>query len=175
MTEELRDLLLTRFDSVCSGYGATDIEIGMAGESPVSIAVRRLARARPDIRAALFGDDPRLPMVFQYNALIHYLEVNAERELVCTVSRLDLLSPRVRYDVHDQGGIVDFATVRRILAGFGYDIGRLAEAAELAGPRGPLPWAEPIPLPFVWVNGRRDATVSVMGANIYPEDIESVL
>ena len=95
----------------------TDIEIGMAGESPVSIAVRRLARARPDIRAALFGDDPRLPMVFQYNPLIHYLEVNAERELVCTVSRLDLLSPRVRYDVHDQGGIVDFATVRRILAG----------------------------------------------------------
>ena len=50
MTEELRDLLLTRFESVYSGYGATDIEIGMAGESPVSIAVRRLARARPDIR-----------------------------------------------------------------------------------------------------------------------------
>ena len=47
MTEELRDLLLERFASVYSGYGATDIEIGMAGESPVSIAVRRLARARP--------------------------------------------------------------------------------------------------------------------------------
>ena len=56
MTEELRDLLLERFASVYSGYGATDIEIGMAGESPVSIAVRRLARARPDIRRALFGD-----------------------------------------------------------------------------------------------------------------------
>ncbi len=47
MTEELRDVLLGRFVSVYSGYGATDIEIGMAGESPVSIAVRRLARARP--------------------------------------------------------------------------------------------------------------------------------
>ena len=50
MTEELRDVLLTRFRSVFSGYGATDLEIGMAGESPASIALRRLARARPDIR-----------------------------------------------------------------------------------------------------------------------------
>ncbi|MEO8571874.1 MAG: hypothetical protein ABI553_09255, partial [Chloroflexota bacterium] len=37
MTEDLRDILLERFVSVYSGYGATDIEIGMAGESPVSI------------------------------------------------------------------------------------------------------------------------------------------
>ena len=27
----------------------------------------------------------------------------------------------------------------------------------------------------MWVNGRRDATISVMGANIYPEDVEAVL
>jgi phenylacetate-CoA ligase len=175
MTEELRDLLLTRFDSVYSGYGATDIEIGMAGESPVSVAVRRLARARPDIRAELFGDDPRLPMVFQYNPLIHFMEVNDENELVCTVSRLDLLSPRMRYNVHDQGGVVEYARVKRILARHGFDLDRLGETPEVAGPRGRLPWATPIPLPFLWVHGRRDATVSVMGANIYPEDVESVL
>jgi phenylacetate-CoA ligase len=175
MTEELRDLLLSRFESVYSGYGATDIEIGMAGESPVSIAVRRLARARPEIRAELFGDDPRLPMVFQYNPLIHYLEVNEERELVCTVSRLDLLSPRMRYNVHDVGGIVEFGRARRVLARHGFDLERLGERSEVAGPRGPLPWTDPIPLPFVWVNGRRDATISVMGANIYPEDVEAVL
>jgi phenylacetate-CoA ligase len=30
-------------------------------------------------------------------------------------------------------------------------------------------------MPFLWVNGRRDATISVMGANIYPEDVESVV
>ncbi len=175
MTEELRDVLLGRFASVYSGYGATDIEIGMAGESPVSIALRRLARARPDIRRALFGTDARLPMVFQYNPLIHFMQVNEVGELICTVSRLDLLSPRIRYNVHDSGGIVDFATVRHVLAEFGYDVDRLGEAPEVAGPRGPLPWARPIPLPFLWVHGRRDATISVMGANIYPEDVESVL
>jgi phenylacetate-CoA ligase len=175
MTEELRDVLLGRFASVYSGYGATDIEIGMAGESPVSIAVRRLARARPDIRRALFGTDARLPMVFQYNPLIHFMEVNDFGEVICTVSRLDLLAPRIRYNVHDSGGIVDFATVRRVLAEFGCDLDRLGETPEVAGPRGPLPWARPIPLPFLWINGRRDATISVMGANIYPEDVESVL
>jgi phenylacetate-CoA ligase len=147
----------------------------MAGESPVSIAVRRLARARPDVRGALFGTDSRLPMVFQYNPLIHYLEVNPDGEVICTVSRLDLLSPRIRYNVHDSGGIVDFATVRRVLKDAGYDIDRLDEAPEVHGPRGRLPWARPIPLPFLWIHGRRDATISVMGSNIYPEDIESVL
>ncbi len=175
MTEELRDVLLERFTSVYSGYGATDIEIGMAGESPVSIALRRLARARPDIRRALFGTDARLPMVFQYNPLIHYLEVNGGGEVVCTVSRLDLLAPRVRYNVHDAGGVVDFAHVKRVLAEFGYDLDRLGEAPEVRGPRGPLPWSRPIPLPFLWIHGRKDATISVMGSNIYPEDIESVL
>jgi phenylacetate-CoA ligase len=175
MTEELRDLLLQRFTSVYSGYGATDIEIGMAGESPVSIAVRRLARALPEIRTALFGSDARLPMVFQYNPLIHFMEANAHDEVICTVSRLDLLAPRIRYNVHDSGGIVDFARVRQVLGGFGYDLDRLGEAPEVYGPRGPLPWARPIPLPFLWINGRRDATISVMGANIYPEDFEAVL
>jgi phenylacetate-CoA ligase len=175
MTEELRDVLLARFASVYSGYGATDIEIGMAGESPVSVAVRRLARARPEIGRALFGTDSRLPMVFQYNPLIHYMEVNPSGEVICTVSRLDLLAPRIRYNVHDSGGIVAFAEVRAVLSGFGFDLDRLNEATEVHGPRGPLPWARPIPLPFLWIHGRRDATISVMGSNIYPEDIETVL
>jgi phenylacetate-CoA ligase len=114
-------------------------------------------------------------MVFQYNPLIHFLEVNAVGEVVCTVSRLDLLAPRIRYNVHDSGGIVDFARVRTVLKDFGFDLDHLDQAPEVHGPRGPLPWARPIPLPFLWIHGRRDATISVMGSNIYPEDIEAVL
>jgi phenylacetate-CoA ligase len=111
-------------------------------------------------------------MVFQYNPIIHFLQENADRELVCTVSRLDLLAPRIRYNVHDEGGLVDFATARRTLAAHGFDIARLGAHEEAFGPHGQLPWSEPIPLPFLFIHGRRDATVSVMGANIYPEDIE---
>ena len=63
------------------------------------------------------------------------------------------------------------ATLRR----YGYDIRTLGTAPETAGPRGRLPWSRPIPLPFLWIYGRRDATISVMGANIYPEDIETIV
>lgn len=175
MTEELRDYLLPRFRGVYSGYGATDLEVGIAAETPVSIALRRLARARPDIRQALFGDDPRLPMVFQYNPLIHWIEVTPDRELVFTISRLDLVAPRIRYNIHDQGGVMPFPRLERTLRGFGFDLRTLGAREETWGPAGPLPWVDIVPLPFLWVNGRRDATISLMGANIYPEDVEALL
>ncbi len=38
-------------------------------------------------------------MVFQYNPLIHFMEVNDRGEVICSVSRLDLLAPRIRYNV----------------------------------------------------------------------------
>jgi phenylacetate-CoA ligase len=147
----------------------------MAAESPVSVAIRRLARSREEVRTALFGDRSRLPMIFQYNPLIHWFEVDDRSEVVATVSRLDLLAPRIRYNVHDEGGVARFARVSDTLRRLGYEIERLGEAPETRGPRGPLPWSDPIPLPFLWIYGRTDATVSVMGANIYPEDVEAVI
>src|SRR5207302_8849396 len=168
------DHLLHRFESVYSGYGATDTEIGMAGESPASVAIRRLARARPELRRALFGDDSRLPMVFQYNPLIHYLEMNRERELICTISRLDVLAPRIRYNVHDEGGLLDYRRMTEALRHFGIKLDEIGNEKDAEGPRGPLPWVQPVQLPFLWIYGRRDATISAMGTNIYPEDIETL-
>jgi phenylacetate-CoA ligase len=85
------------------------------------------------------------------------------------------MTPRIRYNVHDVGGLLTFPDARRTLGRLGIDIGQLRALAATAGPRGPLPWSAPIPLPFVYIYGRRDATISVMGANIYPEDIESIV
>ena len=173
MAEGLRDYLLEHFRSVYSGYGATDLEVGMAAESPVSVAIRRLARAEPEVRGALFGDGSRLPMVFQYNPLIHFMEINGHSEVVTTVSRLDLLAPRIRYNVHDEGGIASFRRVRAVLGEHGYDLMHLGREPVTHGPHGRLPWTAPVPLPFLWIFGRRDATISIMGANIYPEDVET--
>ena len=175
MAEGLRDYLLQRFVSVYSGYGATDLEVGMAAETPVSVALRRLARAGPEIRAVLFGDRSRLPMVFQYNPLIHFMEVNDQSEVIATVSRLDLLAPRIRYNVHDEGGLARYGHIGRVLRDHGYDLCLLGSYPAVHGPRGPLPWTDPVPLPFLWIFGRRDATISVMGANIYPEDVEATV
>jgi len=58
---------------------------------------------------------------------------------------------------------------------FGLDPVSFGQDRAAAGPRGPLPWVRPVRLPFLWIYGRRDATISVMGANIYPEDVETII
>jgi phenylacetate-CoA ligase len=165
MSEGLRDYLLSRFQKVYSGYGATDLEVGIAGETPLTVAIRRLARDNIIIRQKLFGYDSRLPMLFQYNPIMHHVEVNENRELIFTITRLSLLSPRIRYNVHDEGGIARYDEMADALASVGYDIQKIAVQSG----------CRPIRLPFLWIYGRRDYTISVMGANIYPEDVEQCL
>ena len=165
MPEGLRDYLLPTFDAVYSGYGATDLEIGLAGETPFTVAVRRLARDDEHVREALFGDDSRLPMVFQYNPLAHHITTNEDGELSFTIERLDVLSPRIEYNIHDEGGLATFADLVERLRSVGVD------RESLVGPDDP----KPLRLPLVWVYGRKDSTVSVMGANLYPEDVEQAL
>jgi phenylacetate-CoA ligase len=166
MSEGLRDYLLRRFLKVYSGYGATDLEIGLAGETPLSVAIRRLALRDEKARRALFGEDSRLPMLFQYNPMMHHVEVNERRELVVTITRLSILSPRIRYNVHDEGGIARYDRMAERLAALGHDVDTLL-GADAKAPR--------LELPFLWVYGRSDSTLSVMGANIYPEDVEACL
>ena len=164
-SEGLRDYLSAYFEPIYSGYGATDIEIGIAGETPISVATRRRARDDERLREAIFGHDSRLPMVFQYNPLMHHIEVNDQRELSFTITRLDILSPRIMYNIHDEGGVATYAEMETAFRSVGMELSRLANASS---PR-------PIRLPFLWVYGRKDSAVSVMGGNIYPEDIEQCL
>lgn len=165
MSEGLRDYLLKQFKKVYSGYGATDLEIGIAGETPVSVQIRRLARENKEVRSALFGHDSRLPMVFQYNPLMHFIEINDKNEVVITITRSSLLSPRIRYNIHDEGGVARFDQFQQSLCALGIDIYELV-------PRNSSPIMR---LPFLWIYGRKDFTISIMGANIYPEDLEQAL
>jgi phenylacetate-CoA ligase len=162
MSEGLRDYLLPGFKKVYSGYGATDLEIGIGGETPIAFKLRRLARDDQAVRKSLFGDDSRLPMIFQYNPVMHYIEVNDDRELIFTITRKSVLSPRIKYNIHDEGGICRFDEMKSKLAVLGYDIDELIKDEDNRNLR----------LPFLWIYGRRDFTISIMGANIYPEDIE---
>ncbi|MBI5416850.1 phenylacetate--CoA ligase family protein [Candidatus Poribacteria bacterium] len=165
MSEGLRDYLLQGYKKVFSGYGATDLEIGIAGETPLTVAIRRLAREKPDVREALFGNDSRLPMIFQYNPLMHYIEINDNRELIFTITRESLLSPRIRYNIHDEGGVCRYDQISEKLKKLGYDIDNLTKDEQNRNLR----------FPVLWIYGRRDFTISIMGANIYPEDIEQCL
>ena len=165
MTEGLRDYLLGAFQKVFSGYGASDLEIGIAGETPLSVAIRRLARDDKKVRETLFGADSRLPMLFQYNPLMHFVEINDKREVVITITRPSVLSPRIRYNIHDEGGIGRFDEIAANLPAAGHDVGEMETQID----------GQIIRLPFLWIYGRRDFTISIMGANIYPEDLEQAI
>lgn len=165
MSEGLRDYLQPDFKKIYSGYGATDLEIGIAGETPVSVAIRKLSMENSAIRKALFGEDSRLPMIFQYNPVMHHIEVTAKKELVFTITRKSVLSPRIKYNIHDEGGVCRYDQMAEKLLGLGFNINDLTKHEENKN----------LKFPFVWVYGRKDFTISIMGANIYPEDIEQCI
>jgi phenylacetate-CoA ligase len=161
MTEALRDYLEERFVKVRSGYGASDLTIGMAGETDFSVWVRRRLRTDAALRAALLGpDEHRLPMVFQYNPLETYLETTPAGELLCTINSTEVLTPKLRYNVGDEGRLRSFPEV---MAAIPAAVRADAERA----------WrADRMRLPLLFLFGRRDSTISYMGANIYPQDVE---
>jgi phenylacetate-CoA ligase len=161
MSEGLRDYLRPVFDPLFSGYGASDVEIGLAGETQLSVALRRLAWKDERVRTALFGDNPRLPMLFQYNPFEYFVTTTPEDELVYTITRPGVLAPVIAYNLHDEGGVASARRLAGRLASVGVDLRELIRRHPGTSQA-----------PFVWVFGRKDSTVSVMGANVYPEDIE---
>jgi phenylacetate-CoA ligase len=159
MTEAMRDHLERRLVKVRSGYGASDIQVGIAGETDLSVWVRKLLVERSEVREALLGgDEQRIPMVFQYNPLENYIEINERGEAVVTLNNASVLSPKLRYNVGDEGLTMKKDEVLERLASAGVDLPQPP----------PRSWAAP----FFFLYGRRDGTVSYMGANIYPIDVE---
>ena len=66
--------------------------------------MRRLLLDRPEAREALLGaGEERTPMVFQYNPLENYIELNDRGETLVTVNNLSVLAPKLRYNVGDEG------------------------------------------------------------------------
>lgn len=164
MSEGLRDYLLRYAKTVFSGYGASDLEIGIGGENPLTVMIRKLCHHDFALRETLFGEAHRLPMLFQYNPLDHFVEI-WQGEILVTISKPWTLSPRIRYNIKDEGGMITFDEMKAKLHRHGIDLLELERKCHY--PR----WY----LPFLYVFGRKDSTVSVMGANIYPEDIEHII
>jgi phenylacetate-CoA ligase len=148
MSEALRDYLCRRFRAVYSGYGASDLDMGVAGESPLTIWIRQQAATDPRLKTALFGDDPRLPMLFHYNPLDYHLETNERGELIVTINRLAVLLPRIRYNVRDAGAVLAFDEMLARLRAFGLD-----PMAQLDRPDQSV-----FRLPFMYLFGRSDST-----------------
>jgi phenylacetate-CoA ligase len=158
ISEALRDRFMKSFADVHSSYGASDLEINIAAETDLTIALRKLCVADHGLCKALFGRDDA-PMIFQYNALDYLIEVSDAGELVITIARASNIAPKVRYNIRDLGGAMPTRALR----------GRLEERgvkAEL--PRG-------LEFPILWVYGRSDLTVPFYGAKVFTTDLDGLL
>lgn len=136
-------------------YGTADAGV-LANETPLSVRIRRYLAEHPDAARGLFGES-RLPTLAQYDPLARYFEADGRSLLFSGDNGI----PLVRYNILDTGGIVPYDAMLAFLAARGFD-----PLAELADRR-----REARPLPFVYVFGRSDFTVSFFGANVYPENV----
>ncbi|GAA6621003.1 phenylacetate--CoA ligase family protein [Scytonema sp. NUACC26] len=161
-SEEWRNLVGDRLGSrnfcydSASLYGTADAGV-LGNETPLSICIRRFLANNPEAARALFGES-RLPTLVQYDPISRFFEVKDGALLFSGNNGI----PLVRYNILDNGGIVSYDAMLQFLAKWGF-----APVTELQrnGGRGIRS------LPFVYVFGRSNFTVSYFGANIYPENV----
>ncbi len=161
-SEEWRSLVGERvgstnscYDSVAL-YGTADAAV-LGSETPLSVCIRRFLASHPDAARTLFGES-RLPTLVQYDPLSRFFEVHDGTLLFSGDNGI----PLVRYHIADNGGLIPGDAMLKFLAEWGFDP---VETLQHQGGRGIHP------LPFVYVFGRSNFTVSYFGANIYPENV----
>ncbi|MBL1076737.1 phenylacetate--CoA ligase family protein [Nocardia sp. 2] len=152
-SEEWRTLVAQRAHcdprtDIASLYGTADAGV-LANETPLSVEIRRLLAARPEIARELFGES-RLPTLVQYDPYHRFFEA-VDGTLVVSA---DGGIPLVRYHIADEGGLIPHHRMLDFLHAHGLH-----------------PRTEGPEQPFVYVFGRSHFTVSFYGANIYPENI----
>ena len=117
----------------------------------------------------------RIPMVFQFdptnyfNENITVTDPNQNREIqefLTTVLTPEASIPRIRYNIHDEGFVLHHENVAAILAKYNL-------SASALNPRND-PTLD-LHLPFLFIFGRSDGTISLDGANIFPEDIQKCI
>jgi phenylacetate-CoA ligase len=160
LSEGLRSHLRQYARTVISSFGASDLEINIAVETELTIALRRLCLKNGALSKQLFGRDTP-PMIFQYNPLDYTIETNAENELLFTIGRQSGAAPKIRYNLRDADGVFTFCSLSPVLKNNGISLSALVTRHSS--------------LPLLFVYGRNDATVASYGAKIYPADLERVI
>jgi len=167
--EEWRDYLASHLREgakIFSVYGAIDLETAIAMENPLCVAIKKLLTRNQELRRALLASD-RLPCFLgQYSPMYFYIRETMPpegiRELEITVLNLRTVCPKIKYNIGDEGGKIPFFQMKDVLEKQGYNFRRLLKSCQIQ----PL-----APLPFLYLFGRSDGTVSVNGANIYSSDV----
>lgn len=162
MSESMRRYLQTKgIQRVYGSYGASDLELNIAAETGLTIALRRLLEERPEIAARVLKHSGATPMIFQFNPADFFFETNGNGELLVTICRPRYVAPKIRYNIHDLGHVMRFPELRRLLLENGLGLADLEENA--------------LDLPLLFHYGRSDATVAYYGCKISPADVQEAL
>ncbi len=159
-SEEWRTLVGERMGSehpcydFASLYGTADAGV-LGNETPLSITIRRFLADHPEAARSLFGES-RLPTLLQYDPFSRFFETHEGTLLFSGDNGI----PLVRYHIADTGGMLPYESMLQFLASWGFNPLETLRARSRS-----------YPLPFVYVFGRSDFTVSYFGANIYPENV----
>lgn len=138
-------------------YGSADAAI-LAHETPLTTAIRRAICQQTEHLQHLFSRN-YLPTLAQYDPRLKFFEAWEQTFVFSTRAGLPLL----RYDIGDTGGLYPFHTMQQRLADCQIDMHDLLARQDLAR----YSWH----LPFVYLFGRRDLTISFYGLLIYPEHV----
>jgi phenylacetate-CoA ligase len=160
-SEQWRELMADRVGSnrpcydFASLYGTADGGV-LGVETPLSIAIRRFLADRPQAARQLFGES-RLPTLVQYDAMSRFFEVVDGTLVISGPNGI----PLVRYHIADRGGVQPHRAMMELVRDWGADLRAYGLEDGDSTPA----------LPFVWVFGRADFTVSFYGANVFPENV----
>jgi phenylacetate-CoA ligase len=162
MSEGVRDYLRSKgVAKIYSSFGASDLELNIAAENDFTISLRQLIRRNDRLREKLVKYPGALPMIFQFNPADFLIETTESGELIISICRPGYLAPKIRYNIHDRGHVVQ---TKELLAVF-KELG--IHEAEYTKPQ--------TDLPLLFHYGRADMTVSFFGSNISPTDIQETI
>jgi phenylacetate-CoA ligase len=164
-SEEWRDYVLelagseSPYSHAANILGAADAGAPIAYETPLSIAVRRIYNENHAKMWQMFGVDV-LPSIFQYNSSTRHIE-NVDSEHIITS---DAGIPLVRYNLKDVGNIVSYEDMTAPIKD---ELTEVAKRENIDMSK----WD----MPFIYLHGRKNFTVTVYGVNVYPENIKAAL
>ncbi len=162
MSEGMRTYLTTKgIKKIYSSFGASDIELNISAENDFTISLRKLLNENEALCNKILKYSGALPMVFQYNPADFLIETSENGELIITVCRPDYIVPKIRYNIHDKGQIMQKKEVFKILKDLKLDKNLLVESKT--------------DLPILFHYGRADMTVSFFGSNINQADVQETI
>jgi phenylacetate-CoA ligase len=167
-SEEFRDYVVRKaalknhYKDTLNHYGTVDLGT-MSYETPLCILIRKRVVGDNAIHSSIFSRTDKLPTLTQFMPEMFYFE-EMDGRLVCSAySGL----PLVRYDLKDTGGVFSLDKITERFSDHTFDLYKEAKKTKIDK----TIWN----LPFVYVYERSDLTVSLYGANIYPETIKMAL